>query len=40
MWMEVDIYSVKAKSQKPLPVDHFDINNTNDNLKRFILLLT
>ena len=23
-----------------LPVDHFNMNNTNDNLKRFILLLT
>ena len=27
-------------TQKPLPADHFNINNTNDNPKRFILLLT
>ena len=25
---------------KPLPADHFNINNTNDNPKKLILLLT
>ena len=33
-------YEIPQLVSKPLPDDHFNVNNTNDNPKRFILLLT
>ena len=35
-----DLSVIRNWYQKPLPAEHLNINNTNDNPKRFILLLT